>query len=121
VDQHVSMIMTAADNIAALRVFYEEGLGWSRWMPPSHHSIMYRVGHSVLVFLDGNYLAQERGERISAGSKTSLAVFVQSKQAVDEIYAKALAAGATATSCVRERDGGLHTGYFADVEGNSWR
>ena len=119
-DQRVSMIMTGAQDIARLRAFYEEGLGWKPWGPVGGGSAMYKVGHSVVVFLPGAYLAQERGEALSQGSKTSLAVFVESKAKVDEIYRNALAAGATETSGVRDRDGGLYTGYFADPEGNSW-
>ena len=76
--------------------------------------------HSVLVFLNGDYLAQERGEALSQGSRTSLAVFVESKEKVDELYQNALKTGATGTSGLRDRDGGLYTGYFADPEGNSW-
>jgi uncharacterized glyoxalase superfamily protein PhnB len=83
-------------------------------------SVMYKVGHSVLVFLNGAYLAKERGEPMSVGSKTSLAMFVESKEKVDEIYRQALAAGAKETSGLKPRDGGLYTGYFADPEGNSW-
>ncbi|WP_157218907.1 VOC family protein [Flavisphingomonas formosensis] len=81
---------------------------------------MYTVGHSVLVFLNGDYLAAERGEALSTGSRSSPAVFVESKEAVDAIYARALAAGARGTSGIRDRDEGLYTGYFADPEGNSW-
>jgi predicted lactoylglutathione lyase len=81
---------------------------------------MYQVGHSVLVFLNGGYLAQERGEALTDGSKTSLAVFVESKAEVDEMFTRALDAGASQTSGVRDRDGGLYTGYFTDPEGNSW-
>lgn len=119
-DQRVSMIMTGAQDIPKLRAFYEQGLGWKSWGPSSAMSVMYRVGHSVLVFLNDAYLAQERGEPLAAGSKTSLAVFVNSKEQVDEMYQRALAAGAKKTSGVRSRDGGLYTGYFVDPEGNSW-
>ena len=118
-DQRVSMIMTGAQDLARLRAFYEEGLGWSPW-GPAGGAAMYKVGHSVIVFLPGAYLAQERGEPVSQGSKTSLAVFVESQAKVDDIFARALAAGAKATSGVRDRDGGLYSGYFADPEGNSW-
>jgi hypothetical protein len=114
------MIMTAARDIPRLRNFYEQGLGWKPWGPASPMSAMYRVGHSVLVFLNADYLAKERGEPVAAGSQTSLAVFVGSKREVDEIFQRALAAGAKATSAVRDRDGGLYSGYFADPEGNSW-
>ena len=119
-DQRVSMIMTGAQDIARLQAFYEQGLGWTNWGPASPGSVMYKVGHSVLVFLNGAYLAAERGEALTTGSKTSLAVFVESKEAVDALFNKALAAGASETSAVRDRDGGLYTGYFADPEGNSW-
>jgi len=119
-DQRVSMIMTGAQDIPKLRGFYEAGLGWTPWGPASATSVMYKVGHSIIVFLNGDYLAKERGEPLTQGSKTSLAVFVEPKSKVDEIYQRALAAGATSTSGVRDRDGGLYTGYFADPEGNSW-
>jgi predicted lactoylglutathione lyase len=119
-DQRVSMIMIGAQDIAALRAFYEGGLGWTTWGPTSDMSVMYKVGHSVIVFLNGGYLASERGEPLTEGSKTSLAVFVESKEEVDAIYKQALAASAKATSGVRGRDGGLYSGYFADPEGNSW-
>jgi len=119
-DQRVSMIMTGAQDIAKLRAFYEEGLGWMPWIPPSSASVLYKVGHSVVVFLDGGYLEKERGTPLSSGSKTSLAVFVESKTKVDEVYRRALLAGAKGTSGVRDRDGGLYSGYFADPEGNSW-
>jgi len=114
------MIMTGAQDIAKLRAFYEEGLGWTPWGPASAVSVMYRVGHSVLVFLNGAYLAKERGAPLSQGDKTSLAVFVESKAKVDEIFKRAMAAGAQETSGLRDRDGGLYSGYFADPEGNSW-
>ncbi|MDB5986501.1 MAG: hypothetical protein JWR16_1554 [Nevskia sp.] len=119
-DQRVSMIMTGARDIPRLRAFYENGLGWVPWAAPSAFAVGYRVGHSVLVFLHGDYLAQQRGEPLSAGSKTSLAVFVESKQKVDELYRRALASGARVSSPVRERDEGLYTGYFCDPEGNNW-
>ena len=119
-DQRVSMIMVAAKDIAALQKFYEEGLGWKPWAPAGPGSVMYKVGHSVLVFLNGAYLAAERGEPIAAGSQASLAVFVESKEKVDELFAKALASGGRETSGLRDRDGGLYSGYFADPEGNSW-
>lgn len=119
-DQRVSMIMVGAQDIAALRAFYETGLGWAHWGPASEMSVMYKVGHAVLVFLNGGYLAKERGEALGAGSQSSLAVFVESKAKVDDLYKNALAAGAVETSGVRMRDGGLYSGYFADPEGNSW-
>ncbi len=119
-DQRVSMIMTGAQDVARLRLFYEQGLGWTTWGPSSAMSVMYKVGHSVLVFLNDAYLAAERGQPVTSGGKTSLAIFVASKAEVDQGFDRALAAGATSASGVRDRDGGLYSGYFADPEANSW-
>ena len=119
-DQRVSMIMTGAQDVPKLRAFYEGGLGWTHWGPASAMSVTYKVGHSVIVFLNAAYLAHERGEALSQGSKTSLAVFVDSKTKVDDLFHRAIGAGAVSTSALRDRDGGLYSGYFADPEGNSW-
>jgi predicted lactoylglutathione lyase len=119
-DQRVSMIMVGAQDIDRLRAFYEDGLGWVPWGPASATSVMYKVGHSILVFLNADYLAKERGESLAAGTHASLATFVDSKETVDGTFRRAVAAGARETSGVRDRDGGLYSGYFADPEGNSW-
>lgn len=119
-EQRVSMIMTGAKDIPQLRNFYEAGLGFSPWMPASPQSVMYKVGHSVLVFLNADYLAQESGTPIGPNAKTALAVFVEAKGDVQDMFDRAIRAGASATSPVRDRDGGLYSGYFADPEGNSW-
>ena len=42
------------------------------------------------------------------------------KADVDHDFAQAIAAGATVASPIRDRDGGLYSGYFADPEGNGW-
>lgn len=119
-DQRVSMIMTGANDIVKLRAFYEDGLGWNNWGPVSEYTVMYKVGHSVLVFLNRDYLAKERGHSVPETSNTSLAIFVESKESVDALFQRALDAGAVSTSAVRDRDQGLYSGYFTDPEGNSW-
>ena len=120
-DQRVSMIMVGAEDVATLREFYEQGLGWSTWGPaPSPASVMYKVGHSILVFLHSAYLAAESGIPAASGPKSIWALFVSTKDEVEQIFSRALAAGAMVTSPVRDRDGGLYSGYFADPEGNGW-
>jgi predicted lactoylglutathione lyase len=118
--QRVSMIMIGTANIAALSRFYEHGLGWTSWRKGGSGSMMYKVGDSLLVFIDRSYLAAERGEPMATGSRQSLAVFVESRDEVDLTLAKALDAGATLTSAARSRDGDMYSGYFNDPEGNSW-
>jgi catechol 2,3-dioxygenase-like lactoylglutathione lyase family enzyme len=119
VEQRISMVMIGTRDIAALRRFYEDGLGWQPWVPASGRSVQYSVGFGVLVFLDAGYLAKESGAA-AAPNAVAMAQFVDSKQEVDDIFRRALAAGATEQSAIRDRDGGIYSGYFADVEGNAW-
>lgn len=120
-EQRVSMIMLGACDIGALRTFYEQGLGWKPWgPPPSPASVMYKVGHSILVFMPAAYLAAESGLAAVNAPKSIWATFVSSKGEVDTQFARAVDAGATVTSPVRDRDGGLYSGYFTDPEGNGW-
>ena len=45
---------------------------------------------------------------------------VSSKEEVEATFERAVAAGAKVTSPIRNRDGGLYTGYFTDPEDNAW-
>lgn len=119
-DQRLNMVMVPTKDMAAIRRFYEDGLGWQTWGPQSPMSVMYRAGTAVFVFLNAGYLAKESGIESTGGPKSIWAVFVNDKDAVDPMMARAVAAGAVVTSPVRDRDGGLYSGYFTDPEGNGW-
>ena len=114
-DQRVNMIMIPVNDAAALRTFYQEGLGWTPWGGGG-----FKVGTSVLVFVNAGYLAKESGLPAGTASKAMMAVFVASKAEVDRQMSRVVKAGGTITSPVRDRDGGLYTGYFTDPEGNAW-
>jgi predicted lactoylglutathione lyase len=62
----------------------------------------------------------ESGIPAASTPKSLWAIFVGSKAEVDSTFARATEAGAKITSPVRDRDGGLYSGYFADPEGNGW-
>ncbi len=119
-DQALHMHMVPAADVAALRAFYVDGLGWKTWGPDMPGSVMLRAGTAVIVFLPRDYLAKESGIDVSAAARAINAVFVETKADVDSQIARALAAGAALTSPVRDRDGGLYSGYFTDPEGNGW-
>jgi predicted lactoylglutathione lyase len=116
----INMIMVGASNIAMLRQFYEQGLGWSLWMPASEGSAAYKVGTSILIFVNSAYLANESGIPAVETPKSLFAIFVESKEEVHAAFDRAVAAGATITSPIRDRDQGLYSGYFSDPEENSW-
>lgn len=119
-DQRINMVMVGAKDIGMLRQFYETGLGWSPWMPASDGSVAYKVGTSVLIFVNADYLSHESGIPAMDTPKSLFAIFVSSKDEVHAAFDKAEKAGAKVTSPIRDRDQGLYSGYFADPEGNSW-
>lgn len=119
-DQALHMHMVPAADVAALRTFYIDGLGWKTWGPEMPGSLMLRAGTTVIVFLNRDYLAKESGIKVSATPRAINAVFVENKADVDSQFADAVAAGAQITSPIRDRDGGLYSGYFTDPEGNAW-
>ena len=89
-------------------------------MPANEGSVAYKVGTSVLIFVNAAYLAHESGIAAADTPKSIWAVFVPSKEDVDAAFALAQKAGATITSPIRDRDQGLYSGYFTDPEGNGW-
>jgi predicted lactoylglutathione lyase len=119
-DQALHMHMVPAADVTVLRTFYLDGLGWKTWGPDMPGSFMLRAGTAVIVFLNRDYLAKESGIDVSATARAINAVFVETKADVDSQMAGAVAAGGTITSPVRDRDGGLYSGYFTDPEGNGW-
>jgi uncharacterized protein len=119
-DQALHMHMVPATDVVSLRKFYTDGLGWKTWGPEMPGSFMLRAGTAVIVFLNRDYLAKESGIDVSATPRAINAVFVESKADVDSQCADAVAAGAQITSPIRDRDGGLYSGYFTDPEGNGW-
>ena len=119
-DQALHMVMVPAMDMAKLRNFYVDGLGWATWGPDMPVSFMLRTGTALIVFVPRDYLAAESGIDLSSTSRAINAVFVENKADVAKQFDSAIAAGGTVTSAIRERDGGLYSGYFADPEGNGW-
>jgi len=119
-DPRINMVMVGAKDIGALRQFYERGLGWSPWMPVNAGSAAYKVGTSILIFVNADYLAAESGVPKVDTPKSLFAIFVPSREEVHSVFDKATKAGAKITSPIRNRDDGIYSGYFADPEGNGW-
>lgn len=119
-DQALHMVMVPATDMVALRKFYIDGLGWQSWGADMPGSFMLRAGTAVIVFVPRDYLAAESGVDLSATARAINAIFVETKADVEAQFAEAVAAGATVTSPIRDRDGGLYSGYFTDPEGNGW-
>lgn len=119
-DQALHMHLVPAASPATLNEFDLHGLGWTKWATVMPGSFMMRAGTAVIVFLDRDYVVAESGINVSPTSRATNAVLVEGKSDVDAQIANAVAVGATATCPVRERDGGLNSGYFTGPEDNGW-
>ena len=121
--QRISFITLGVRNMAALRAFYA-GFGWHERTGSDDGFAAYEAG-SVRLAL---YPLERLGEEAAPGEPPSgsgwngitLAVNVDSAQAVDEAFRAAVAAGARAVADPVSREWGGYSGYVADPEGNRW-
>lgn len=119
----ISLITLAVRDLPRSVIFYRDGLGF-----PIHN---FKDGEDFAMFrLEGSWLAlfpwAEMAKEVNIPAKPPsfggimLAHNAPSKAEVDQVYAQALAAGATATVAPKEVFWGGYSGYFADPDGHYW-
>jgi len=57
-------------------------------------------------------------QQATAGNGTMIALIVDSKDKVHQVFDKAMDLGATDEGAAGPRDGGFYAGYFRDLDGN---
>ena len=119
----IGLITLGVSDIPRAVAFYRDGLGF-----PIHN---YTEGDDMVMFrLEGTWLglfprqaqaedAQVSGEG-SGFSGVVLAHNAPSKAEVDEVFALALKAGATARKTPQDVFWGGYSGYFSDPDGHLW-
>ena len=121
--QQVSLIGLGVRNFETSLRFYRDGLGF-----PTHN---YSDGEDHVMFrLEGSWLSLYPREKLAEDatvpgdgqgfSGVTLAHNVKSKDEVDEVYAQAIAIGATAIKEPQEVFWGGYSSYFADPDGFLW-
>ena len=119
-DQRLSLITLAVDDLARSRAFFEQGLGWS---PGSANEgiCFYQLPGLALALFGRKELAEDAKRPIDGGfSGITLAINEPSREAVDATFSQALAAGATPLKPPEEVFWGGYSGYFADLDGHTW-
>ncbi|GGB50427.1 glyoxalase [Roseibium aquae] len=95
-DQRISMITLAVDDVSRTRRFFSEGLGWTPIDEPGGSIVFFQIGGSILAIYGREALQHDLGRPVS--NETSGAVTLawngRSEAEVDAAYAKALSAGA---------------------------
>jgi catechol 2,3-dioxygenase-like lactoylglutathione lyase family enzyme len=120
----VTAIMLGVDDLARSKKFYAEGLGCTVDQDyPNFVSFDLGDGSSSLALYEREAAAQDAGVP-SEGSGfrgVSLHYIVPSSDAVDEVMAKATAAGGEVVKEAGAAQWGGYYGYFSDPDGYLWK
>ena len=119
-EQRISLITLGVRDKARAAAFYD-ALGWQR--APGHEGgIAYDLLGQTLGLFELEELAKDIGvpvETLGHGGLT-LAHNLRSRAEVEDLLARAEAAGATILKPAQEVFWGGYHGYFADPEGHVW-
>ena len=95
-EQRLSMVTLAVPDLAAARAFFETGLGWTAGEAPSDKIVFFQTGGSIFALYERSALEDELGRSVPAETLggVALAWNGRSKEEVDEVFERALKAGA---------------------------
>ncbi len=119
----ISLITLGARDLDRMIAFYRDGLGLPLHnYSPGDDMVMFRMEGTWLGLFPRQALAEDAtiSAEGSGFAGVVLAHNAPSKAAVDQVFAEALAAGATAVKQPVDVFWGGYSGYFADPEGNLW-
>jgi catechol 2,3-dioxygenase-like lactoylglutathione lyase family enzyme len=119
VEQRVSLVTLGTDDLARARTFYE-AMGWRG--QEVEETVFFQAGGIAVVLWDRGKLAADSGVPATSGGFDGivLAHNVRSRAEVDDVLARAAAAGATVTRTAAETFYGGYAGCFADPDGHVW-
>ncbi len=118
----VTLITLGVASLTRAKAFYSEGLGFQ----VSSHStddVVFLDAGSLVISLYPRHLLAEDAQLSPEGSGfggIALAHNAASKLEVDEVLARAQAAGARLLKAAQEVFWGGYSGYFADLDGYPW-
>lgn len=119
----ISLITFGTIDLERMLVFYRDGLGFPLHnYTPGDDMVMFRLEGTWLGLFPRHELAKDATIPVegSGFGGVALAHNAPSKAEVDQVFAQALAAGATSVKTPQDVFWGGYSGYFADPEGNLW-
>ena len=119
-EQRISFITLAVEDVARSRKFYVDGLGWKP-MFENDEVIMLPAGeHLMLSLWSIESFTAEIGTAPARGvAPITLAHNCATEKEVDNVLALATSIGADVSPAVRREWGG-YSGYFSDPDGFRW-
>lgn len=122
-DQRLSFVTLAVEDLDASRAFYCDGLGWEAALEVPGEVLMLQVADRVVLSLwDRRAFEAEVGpvRRGDGVAPLTLSHNCATRAEVDAALATARAAGADPVQPAEEREWGGWSGYFADPDGVRW-
>jgi hypothetical protein len=120
--RRINLVTLGVADVAASTAFYER-LGWKRSQKASTPEISFlALDNLVLALFGRKALAAEMNlKHAPAGpGGFSLAINLESEQAVDAAIEVAVKAGARVLAPARKMHWGGYSGYVADPDGHAW-
>ncbi|MGH8891788.1 MAG: VOC family protein [Actinomycetes bacterium] len=107
-------------DVKRSKAFYR-ALGWEAAVDMEEFAV-FRTAGALLAIYPMADLSRDMGDVVPAGHprRTSLAINVGSAEEVDEVVARALAAGAGLLSAPETAAWGGYTAIVADPDGHAW-
>ena len=119
--QRVTLITLGVKSLERSQRFYED-LGWRAHPSSSKEIVFFQMHGAVLGLFGRDALAVDQGRPetpLGTGAVT-LAQNLPSKEAVDDAFALAVAAGATVLKQPQDVFWGGYSGYYADPDQHVW-
>ena len=130
---HIDVITLAVNDLDRALSFYRDGLGLETQgiigteHPGSDHTaagavVMFHLEGLILALYPRTELAKDGNVPVQSvvPGGFSIGHAVTSRDEVDDLLARAGAAGATVTDRAHERPWGIYSGYFRDPDGHLW-
>ena len=119
--QRITLITLGVADLERSKAFYG-ALGWQPTREMPGEVVFYQIHGMAFGFFGIEGLAREQGrDPATLGTgKATLAQNMESREAVDAAFARAVAAGATPLTEPFETDWGGYSSYYADPDGHVW-
>lgn len=117
----LSLVTLGVADVARARAFYE-AWGWTASSASQPSVAFFQANGLALALFERAALAQDAGvaDTPTGFAAIALAYNARSRQEADEVYARAVAAGARPLKPVQDVSWGGYSGYFADPDGHLW-
>ena len=121
VPQRISLLTLGVADVARATAFYES-LGWSRSGASVESTTVVNTAGPILTLFGREDLADDAGvsPEGSGFRAVSVAINLESREAVDAAFAEWVTAGATPIKPPVEVFWGGYTSYVADLDGHLW-